>query len=266
MVSAMAMRSKPRRKRGQLVLDYFQDKNGQRRRGTGAGGRPAKDPTRPSQRHKVRPVLDRRHPQHVTLRVVGAVGYLRKWHYYRAVRLALFAVFDKTDFRIVHFSIQGNHLHLVCEAENRIALAQGLKSFQSSAAQRINRVASRRAGKRIRGTVFADRYHATSIKSVQHLRNVLSYVLNNFRHHELRGPTLFDGKIDAFSSALWFPGWKERTTSVLHAPPDYDAPPHVLPQTWLLGEGWKRARKPISVYEVPRGPGQGGHLRSTASS
>ena len=246
-MSVMGMRSKPRRKKGQLEMVLVTDKNGQRRRGTGAGGRPAKDPDRPSQRHKVRPVLDRRHPLHVTLRVVGAVGYLRKWHYYRAVRQALFAVVDRMDFRIVHFSIQGNHLHLVCEAENKGALAVGLKAFQCSAAQRINRAASRRAGKKIRGTVFADRYHATAIRTVKHLRNVLAYVLNNFRHHGLRGPSLFDGKLDAFSSAVWFPGWKERTTTVLHAPPDYDAPPHVLAQTWLLSEGWKRAKSPISV-------------------
>src|SRR5690349_16227260 len=131
MILVMRMRSKPRKK-GQMDLELVFDKNGQRRKGTGAGGRPAKDPKRPSQRHKVRPFLDRRHPQHVTLRVVGGVGYLRKWHYYRAVRLALFAVFDKMDFRIVHFSMQGNHLHLVCEAENRLALAQGLKAFQCS--------------------------------------------------------------------------------------------------------------------------------------
>src|SRR5689334_3961699 len=154
----MGMRSKPRRKKGQLEMVLVTDKNGQRRRGTGAGGRPAKDPKRPSERHKVRPILDRRHPLHVTLRVVGAVGYLRKWHYYRAVRQALFAVVDRMDFRIVHFSIQGNHLHLVCEAENAMALASGMKRFQCSAAQRLNRAYSKQSGKTRRGPVFPDRY------------------------------------------------------------------------------------------------------------
>jgi|SRR5436853_2195278 len=243
------MRSK-RAKKGQLELVMVRDKNGQRRRGTGAGGRPAKNPERPSERHKVRAPIDRRHPQHVTLRVVEAIGRLRKWHYYRAVRQALFSVFDTMDFRIVHFSIQGNHLHLVCEAENAMALASGMKRFQCSAAQRLNRAYSQRAGKKRRGSVFPDRYHARSITSVRELRNVVSYVLNNFRHHGGYGPTLYEGRLDAFSSAIWFPGWKERTTAIVHVPRGYDPPPHVLPQTWLLNEGWKRA-KPISCFEIP---------------
>ena len=75
------------------------------------------------------------------------------------------------------------------------------------------------------------------------------YVLNNFRHHGLRGPSLFDGKLDYYSSALLFPGWKERTTPI-HIPDGYDVPAVSRPQTWLLNEAWKRAR-PISVYEVP---------------
>ena len=81
------------------------------------------------------------------------------------------------------------------------------------------------------------------------VRHVLNYVLNNFRHHGSPGPTLFDGRIDAMSSAIWFPGWKERTTSVMHVPAGYDPPPRSDPHTWLCAEGWKRAT-PISVWEV----------------
>jgi hypothetical protein len=101
--------------------------------------------------------------------------------------------------------------------------------------------------------VFADRYHVRPVTSVREVRHLINYVLNNFRHHSLRGPSLFDGKIDAFSSSVWFPGWKERTTPLVQAPPGYDAPPHCLPQTWLLAEGWKRASQ-ISCWEVPSPP------------
>jgi len=235
----------------QLALEYKRDKNGQRRGGkrTGAGRKP-RVPGRSSSSHKRRPEVDRRHPQHVTLRVVGAVGYLRKPHLFRAIRRALVSVIERHDFGIVHVSVQGNHLHLMCEAENRDALASGLKAFQCSAAQHLNQEVSRERRTVRRGQVFADRYHVRPISSVRQLRHSLNYVLNNWRHHGGRGPSLFDGKLDPYSSAVWFPGWKERTTQDIHIPPDYEPPTVSRPRTWLAAEGWKRAR-PISVFEVP---------------
>lgn len=243
---------KPRKRHVQLELVTKFDKNGQRRGGRRKGaGRKPKGP-RASERHKARPAVDRRHPQHVTLRVLGDVGYLRKPHMYRAVREALKTVLgrEQDDFRIVHFSIQGNHLHLVCEAENKLALSAGMRSFEISAAKHLNDEVSKERGVRRRGQVFADRYHVRAVSSVAQTRHCLAYVLNNFRHHGLSGPSLFDGKLDYYSSALLFPGWKERTTPILHIPPDYEPPAVSRPQTWLLNEAWKRAR-PISVYEVP---------------
>jgi REP element-mobilizing transposase RayT len=249
--SRKVVRRRPRKRHIQLELVTKRDKNGQRRGGRRKGaGRPPRDERRSSERHKKRPPVDRRHPQNITLRVMNDVGYLRKPHMYRAVRGALMTVLDRDDFRIVHFSIQGNHIHLVCEAENKLALAKGMKGFEISAAKRLNDEMTRERGQERKGQVFADRYHVRAITSVREVRNCLAYVLNNFRRHGLSGPTLFDGKLDYYSSALLFPGWKERTTPTIHIPPDYEAPAVARPQTWLLAEGYKRA-KPISVYETP---------------
>jgi REP element-mobilizing transposase RayT len=237
----------------QLEMAIRVDKNGQRRGGKRKGaGRPKKG-VRASERHKTRPEINPRHPQHVTLRVVGAVGYLRKPHMFRAIRRALVTIMERVeaDFRIVHFSVQGNHLHLVCEADSKRALASGMKAFECAAAQYLNQELSRERGEKRRGPVFADRYHVRAMSSVRQTRNCLNYVLNNWRHHGLTGPSLFEGKLDYYSSAVFFPGWKERTTSTIHIPPDYDPPAVSRPQTWLLNEAWKRA-KPISVFETPR--------------
>jgi hypothetical protein len=77
-------------------------------------------------------------------------------------------------------------------------------------------------------------------------------VLNNWRHHRgAPGPTLFDGKLDPYSSAILFPFWRERTTPTIHIPPGYDPPTVATPRTWLLTEGLKRV-PPISVWDVPR--------------
>jgi hypothetical protein len=73
--------------------------------------------------------------------------------------------------------------------------------------------------------------------------------LNNWRKHERDSVGLFDGRIDPFSSGVWFAGWKERTAPVA-IPDGYDQPRVATPQTWYLVEGYKRAQ-PSSVYEVP---------------
>src|SRR5262245_57013177 len=170
-----ARKSRARKRHVQEDLLSKLDKNGQRR-GVGPRkrrpgvklGRPPKNPRRSSEKHKRREELDRRHPQHVTLRVTDRVGYLRKPHMYRAIRGALRVALerDTDDFRIVHFSIQGNHIHVVCEAENQKALTAGMTGFEISAAKRLNDELIKAELTTERGQVFADRYHVTPITSV----------------------------------------------------------------------------------------------------
>ena len=230
-----------RRKRHiQLELPKL-DKNGQRRGGRrpGAGRKPKG--VRAGAPHKRRPQIDARHPQHVVLRTTREIGWLRKPHAYRAIRRALVIVHERhDDFRIVHFSVQSNHIHLLCEATGKYALASGVQGFQISAARHLNAEAKRS------GTVFPDRYHAESIDSVRQVRHALAYILNNWRKHKQdRGRAW----IDPFSSGFCFAGWKQRVS----APADFERPAVAQPETWLAAEGWKRAA-PISVYEMP-GPG-----------
>jgi REP element-mobilizing transposase RayT len=252
MLTASSRKVFRRRGKPQLEIAFKQlDRNGQHRGGRreGAGRKPKG--ARPGSPHKRRAAVDRRHPQHVTLRVVGDIPNLRTPDTYRAIRQAFHVTGERHDFRIVHFSIQGNHIHLLVEAESKQALALGVKGFQVSAAKRINALVRDANGKRRRGQVFADRYHVHPLKTVEEVRNAICYVLNNFRKHGVRrGPFLFDGKLDPYSSAVFFPGWRERTTPAIHIPPEYEVPRVCSPETWLLKESWKRAR-PISCFEVP---------------
>ena len=52
-----------------------------------------------------------------------------------------------------------------------------------AAAKNLNKAISKRTGKKRRGTVFPDRYHAVVIRSPRQARNNLAYVLNNWRRH-----------------------------------------------------------------------------------
>ena len=203
--------------------------------------------------HVRRPVLSARHPVHVVLRVVGAVGSLRRRLAYHAVRAATSIVAERDDFRIVHLSLQRTHIHLLVEAADRRALARGMQSFQISAAKHLNRASSKgRPGPRRRGCVFSDRYYAEVIDSPRQARHALAYVLQNWRkHHEDRDPLVAGWDFDWFSSAWTFPDWLECTDPFFHPPPPTYEPLIVRrPTTWLLLTGWKRHGL-ISYREVP---------------
>jgi REP element-mobilizing transposase RayT len=145
--------------REQLVL--FKRRGGKRR----GAGRPSNGP-RPGSPHKARPYLHARYPVHVTLRAVDAVGNLRRRCVYHAIREATLTTARRESFRIVHISIQRNHVHLLVEAKDKEALAAGMQGFQISAAKHLNAaISKRKPGPRRRGTVFPDRYHAEIITS-----------------------------------------------------------------------------------------------------
>jgi REP element-mobilizing transposase RayT len=232
----------------QLVL--FKQRGGAR---PGAGRPRKKDRTR--EPHTERPFHYARHPVHVTLRVVRAVGSLRRRHVYHAIRDATLTTARREDFRIVHLSVQRTHLHVIVEASTKEALSLGMQGFQISAAKHLNAAISkgRPAGQRRRGTVFPDRYHAVIITSPTQARHALSYALNNFRKHgEDRRPNTSRWTIDWYSTGALFPGWVEYGDAVFmwKLPKQYDPFVVYLPRTWLLREGWKKAGT-ISYREVP---------------
>jgi putative transposase len=181
--------------------------------------------------HARRPRLDRHHPVHVTLRVGREVGRLRRRTAYRCVNRALQTSIRRHDFRIVHVSIQATHVHLLVEADDERALARGVRAFEISAAQRLNRSVGRR------GRVFADRYHATQIRSLRGARNAIAYVLNNWRKH--REDAGRSWQVDPYSSAVAFPGWRERARPFAW-PRGFEPLTVAYPTAWLLRIGWRR--------------------------
>lgn len=123
-----------------------------------------------------------------------------------------------------------------------MALTRGVMGLEIRMARALNRVHGRR------GRVWAERYHATILKSPSQTRSCIVYVLGNFRHHggERTSPMCFD----ALSSAYWFSGYRERDE--IPKPPE-DTPAVAEPRTWLLSVGWQRAAGGlISVTERPK--------------
>src|SRR5688572_3171514 len=142
---------------------------------TGAGRPKAEGHDSP---HRSRPEHVGRFPVHVVLRARPEVGRLRRPEIHDATRGSLAKVAARTDFRIVHLSLQHNHVHLIVEAHDNDALESGMRAFAISLARRINRALDRR------GRVFAFRYHTTTLRSPTQVRNAIAYVLGNWRRHK----------------------------------------------------------------------------------
>lgn len=240
--------AKRRAKAGEQLAFEIRTWGGKRK----GAGRPRKG-VRASEPHKLRERFDRTRPVHVTLRVHAEVPKLRRRPFYKAINRAAAAILDRTDFRIVHLSLEDDHIHLIVEADHNEALAEGVKAFESSAAQRINRAIGEQRRKPRRGTVFADRYHARFIGSPTQARRTIAYVLNNWRRHRRdAGMESMFWDVDYFSSGPSFTGWRELEAGhVLDPVPETYVPlPVARPQTWLLSVGWRKAGT-ISMHDVP---------------
>lgn len=198
--------------------------------------------------HAGRPQFDRVTPAHVTLRVRAHVWNLRSGRSFRRIESCFAKARGRFGLRLIQFSVQGNHLHLIVEAEDDVALARGVQRLLSRVAMTVNALA-RRSGK-----LWRDRHHRQPLRSPSQVRNTYVYVLFNLRRHELASGAPSEStleSLDPCSSAAWFEGWSPTMPppeSVLaRAGPPLVVPPH----SWLARTGW-RTRGLLRFDEIPR--------------
>jgi putative transposase len=210
-------------------LECIIRRHGGRRDGAGrkAGG------PRPNVAHRMRAPHDRHAPAHITLRTTALPVSLRNASVFQVVRSAI-ARASKTAFRIVAFSVQRDHVHLLIEGDDGAAVARGMQGLAIRIAKAVNRVLHRR------GTVWADRYHLRDLTTPREVRNALVYVFQNHRKHG------HAERIDPCSSARWFDGWRRGVTAIV------TSSPVVTARTWLARWGWRRHGL-LDPDEVPRG-------------
>jgi REP element-mobilizing transposase RayT len=192
-------------------------------------------------------------PVHVTIRIVGNVESLRRRDTYLALREVTIVTATRADFRIVHMSIQRDHIHLIVEADGKAALSKGVQGFAISAPRQINKAITERGGDRRTGKVISERFHARPLVSPRAVRHAVADLLNNWRHHrEDQAQPTSSWRVDPFSSGALFFGWKELVDSPVlwPLPPTYHPLIVLRPRTWLL-QTWHRFHPLISVREVP---------------
>ncbi len=186
-------------------------------------------------RHAARPELSANHPVHVTWHMRGELPSLRSPPLMAAIRRGFRAGKRRFGFRLIHFSVQQAHVHMICEADHAEALSRGLQGLAVRVAKGINRVLHRK------GKVLDDRYHSRILRSPSQARWALGFVLNNARREnaELLSPLRYPRHwLDlACSSAEYFSGWQGVGTGQEPT----DSSPIAKPTTWLLRVGWRSA-------------------------
>ncbi len=134
-------------------------------------------------------------PVHVTLKLAESVWNLRSRRSARVLEKAIRAGGDRFGARVVQLSIQGNHIHLLVEANNTAALARSMQGLSVRIAKGMNRLMGRK------GLVLGDRYHAHVLKTPTEVRNAVSYIRDNRRHHaNAFGEQLPKDWVDLFSA------------------------------------------------------------------
>jgi putative transposase len=176
-------------------------------------------------------------PAHVTVRVRSGVPSLRRGRFVAELRGTLRRGCERGDFRVLHYSVQADHVHLLVESAGRSALARGMKSIGARLARAIQRAFA------LAGPVLDGRYHLRVLRTPREVRNAIAYILLNAQHHLLkrfRGSPrrLSSVVLAAASSARWFDGW---ASGIPRAVTATEGEPEVArPHTWLARVGWRR--------------------------
>jgi putative transposase len=157
---------------------------------------------------------------HVTVRIRREVWNLRTHRCFRALRRAFERGCARFGFRLVHFSVQGNHMHFIVEAPDQVSLTRAMKGLEVRMARALNKVMERK------GPVFSDRYHAHLLESPREARHAWDYVLSNWRIHAAREGRAVPAGHDPYSSSADSTGtrrpefwmlrvgiWRRRTTA-----------------------------------------------------
>ena len=141
------------------------------------------------------------------------VWNLRSDRSFRIVERALFAINLRDDAKLVHYSVQGNHIHMLVEANDRRALSAAIRGLNIRIGLGMNRLMKRT------GRVIDHRYHARSLRTPTEVRRALRYVRHNHAKHGTHPSRLIDPRSSEAAS--------------------FDRP---TPSTWLLRVGWQRGR------------------------
>jgi REP element-mobilizing transposase RayT len=109
---------------------------------------------------------------HVVVRIRGAWN-LRSGQCFQALGRAFAAARERLGMRLCQFSVQSDHIHFLVEAEDARSLGRAMKGLGVRMARALNRVMGKK------GAVYAERYHATILRTPSEVASALERVLDH---------------------------------------------------------------------------------------
>jgi REP element-mobilizing transposase RayT len=128
-------------------------------------------------RHISRDPIKRITPLHLTIKIESKKAGIKN----KNILTALHHSIKKArilGLRILHYTLEFDHVHLLVEADNNERLGRGMQSFGISFSKGINKI------KQMKGRVFKTRYHFRKLKTLTEIKNVLKYILRNGIKHK----------------------------------------------------------------------------------
>jgi len=163
----------------ELQFNLFKGMRGGRRPGAGRKRIHSKGVS-----HLKRETVTKRTPQHInfkfncSIRNKDCLKLLK-----RSIQNA-----QNMGLKIIHFSLQSNHVHLITEAENNEVLTKGMRALTITFSKGLNR-----------GRVQLERYHLHVLKTLREVKHAIVYVLFNEQKHSKKKAS----KIDGYTSVLY---------------------------------------------------------------
>ncbi len=205
--------------------------------------------------HIKREIVTQKTPVHVTLKIHKGLPSLRQTNIFLLIAKAI-AKARSHGLRVIHFSVQSNHLHMLVEANSHHEFVRGMQSLTIRLAKAIKKSLGS-AGDKI-AKVFLGRFHSRVLKSPAEVKRALRYVLQNTAKHLGRGKreplvldqcssvhmlenprTLFGSRAETKYAREFF----KRGPPPLHQRVAKSVGEFLSkPRSWVLVRGWKLAR------------------------
>jgi REP element-mobilizing transposase RayT len=140
-------------------------------------------------RHIKRTMITRSTPLHLTIKLKKA--QIQNKTILKALKHAILRA-RLAKLKIIHFSMEHDHVHFYVECESNEILSKGMKALGVSFAKKINKYF------KSRGQVYKTRFHLRILKSASEVKNVLNYILKNGIKHR-RTKSVFDEYNSSFA-------------------------------------------------------------------
>jgi REP element-mobilizing transposase RayT len=131
----------------------------------------------PGIRHTKRPLITKPTSLHLTVKILRTKANLKNKMVLTILKRSIMNA-RKMGLRVIHFTLEYDHVHLLIEADNNFILGKGMQAFGVTFSKAINRM------RKIKGGVYKHRYHFRKIVGARQLKNVLNYIFKNGIKHK----------------------------------------------------------------------------------